>query len=177
MCDQKSLRSAWAYSQSDQSLCLSFEYYMSFKLLTEHHLEFLSLKWGCTGSSECSLVKIPHCWKSHVAAQMLRKVVLYYFLCPLRSMVDTVIMTPSASSSSSSELSHFWFQIDNSWRIHQFHSNFTEGSSIIKYRSSSKKGVFRKILWPFLLLRFWLNCGFRSITFEGMQLLQKGKAS
>ena len=30
--------------QSDQSLCLSFEYSMSVKLLTEHHLEFLSLK-------------------------------------------------------------------------------------------------------------------------------------
>ena len=44
MCDQQSLRSACAYAQSDQSLCLSFEYSMSVKLLTEHHLEFLSLK-------------------------------------------------------------------------------------------------------------------------------------
>ena len=43
---------------------------MSVKLLTEHHLEFLSLKTGCTGSSESSLVKIPHCWKSHVAAHI-----------------------------------------------------------------------------------------------------------
>ena len=42
---------------------------MSVKLLTEHHLEFLSLKGGCTGSSDSTLVKIPHCWKSHVAAQ------------------------------------------------------------------------------------------------------------
>ena len=44
---------------------------MSVKLLTEHHLEFLSLKSGCTGSteSEATLVKMPHCWKSHVAAQ------------------------------------------------------------------------------------------------------------
>ena len=40
-------------------------------LLTEHHLEFLSLKGGCTGSSESTLVKIPHCWKSHDEAQML----------------------------------------------------------------------------------------------------------
>ena len=39
---------------------------MIFKLLTEHHLEFLSLKGGCTGSSESTLVKMPHCWKSHV---------------------------------------------------------------------------------------------------------------
>ena len=41
---------------------------MSVKLLTEHHLEFLSLKAGCTGSSESTLVKMPHCWKSHVVA-------------------------------------------------------------------------------------------------------------
>ena len=41
---------------------------MSVKLLTEHHLKFLSLKGGCTGSSESTLVKMPHCWKSHVAA-------------------------------------------------------------------------------------------------------------
>ena len=32
-----------AYAQSDQSLCLSLEYFMNVKLLTEHHLEFLSL--------------------------------------------------------------------------------------------------------------------------------------
>ena len=43
---------------------------MSVKLLTEHHLEFLSLKGGCTGSSEPTPVKMPHRWKSHVAAQL-----------------------------------------------------------------------------------------------------------
>ena len=42
--NQQSLRSACAYAQSDQSLCLSLEYCMNVKLLTEHHLEFLSLK-------------------------------------------------------------------------------------------------------------------------------------
>ena len=44
---------------------------MTVKLLTEHHLEFLSLKGGCTGSSGSTLVKMPHCWKSHVAALVL----------------------------------------------------------------------------------------------------------
>ena len=58
-----------AYAQSDQSLCLSFEYSMSVKLLSEHHLEFLSLKGGCTGSSESTLFKMSHCWKSRVLAQ------------------------------------------------------------------------------------------------------------
>ena len=43
---------------------------MIVKLLTEHDLEFLSLTGGYTGSSESTLVKIPHCWKLHVAAQM-----------------------------------------------------------------------------------------------------------
>ena len=40
------------------------------KLLTEHHLEFLRLKGGCTGWSESRLVKMPHCWKSHALAQL-----------------------------------------------------------------------------------------------------------
>ena len=39
---------------------------MIVKLLTEHPLEFPSLKGGCTGSCESTLVKIPHCCKSHV---------------------------------------------------------------------------------------------------------------
>ena len=37
--------------------------------MTEHHLEFISLKGGCTGSSESTLVKMPH-WKSHVTAHL-----------------------------------------------------------------------------------------------------------
>ena len=44
MCGQQKLRSACTYTQSDQSLCLSLEFSMTVKLLTEHHLEFLRLK-------------------------------------------------------------------------------------------------------------------------------------
>ena len=44
---------------------------MIVKLLTEHHLEFLSLTGGCAGSSESTLVKMSNCWKSHAAAQIL----------------------------------------------------------------------------------------------------------
>ena len=43
---------------------------MIVKLLTEHHLEFLSLKGGCTGCSESALVKVQYCWKSLVMAQI-----------------------------------------------------------------------------------------------------------
>ena len=38
-------------------------------LLTEHHLEFLSLK----GSSESTSVKMTHCWKSHVTTHLLKR--------------------------------------------------------------------------------------------------------
>ena len=43
---------------------------MNVKLMTEHHLEFLSLKGGCTGLSESPRVKMPHCWKSRVKAHI-----------------------------------------------------------------------------------------------------------
>ena len=56
------------------------KYSMTVKLLTEHHLEFLSLKGDCTGSSESTLVKMPHCWKSHVMAHMLTQNVVLHGL-------------------------------------------------------------------------------------------------
>ena len=43
---------------------------MSVKLRTEHHLEFLGLTGGLTGSSESTLVKMSNCWKSHDAAHI-----------------------------------------------------------------------------------------------------------
>ena len=43
---------------------------MNIKLLTEHHLEFLCLTGGYTGSYESTFVKMPHCWKSHVVAHI-----------------------------------------------------------------------------------------------------------
>ena len=46
---------------------------MTVKLLTEHHLELLSLNGGCTGSSESINVKMPHCLKSHIAALMFMR--------------------------------------------------------------------------------------------------------
>ena len=68
----------WATSKaSDQpahtrSLIRAFasRFKKNVKLLTEHLLEFLSLKRGYTGLSESTLVKLPHCWKSHVMAKL-----------------------------------------------------------------------------------------------------------
>ena len=49
---------------------------MGVKLLTEHRLEFLSLKGVCTGSSESTFVKMPHCRKSHVTAHIIHKLIV-----------------------------------------------------------------------------------------------------
>ena len=48
---------------------------MILKLLVTHHLEFLCLKGGCTGSSESPLGKMPHSWESHIVAHFV------YFSC------------------------------------------------------------------------------------------------
>ena len=44
---------------------------MSVKLLTEYHLEFLSLKGDCRGSSESTTVKVSNFLKSHAAAHII----------------------------------------------------------------------------------------------------------
>ena len=46
---------------------------MNIEPLTKHHLEFLCLRGGYTGSSESTLVKMPYCWKSRVAAHLCLK--------------------------------------------------------------------------------------------------------
>ena len=99
MWDQQSLRSACSYAQSDQSLCKSLEYSRSVKLLTECHSEFLSLNGDCTVSSESTLVKMPHCWKSHAAAHMSLRSLLCLFLSGhftqvLLRTVHTLILRP-----------------------------------------------------------------------------------
>ena len=71
VCATSSLRPACAYPQSDQSLCLSPEYSITVKLLSKQQLEILSLSGGCAGSSESTLVKMPHCWESYVTAQLV----------------------------------------------------------------------------------------------------------
>ena len=44
---------------------------MRIEVLAEHHLKFLSLKGGCTTSSESTHAKMPHCWKSRVVAKLI----------------------------------------------------------------------------------------------------------
>ena len=47
--------------------CLSILRLLSYRC----HLEFLSLKEGCRGSSESTLVKMSKCWKSYAVSQLL----------------------------------------------------------------------------------------------------------
>ena len=56
--------------------------------MTEQHLESLRLKGGHTGLSGYTLVKMPHYWKSHVAAHMS---ILLSMLNYLPLEVDTLI--------------------------------------------------------------------------------------
>ena len=59
---------------------------MIVKLLAEHHLEFLSIRGGCRGSSESTHVKKPHCWESHALAQdklLLHACLLLFSILPL----------------------------------------------------------------------------------------------
>ena len=53
-----------------RSLIRDFACRLNILWLTGQHLEFLSLKGGCKGSSESTLVKMPHCWKARVAAHL-----------------------------------------------------------------------------------------------------------
>ena len=53
---------------------------MIVKLLTEHNLEFLSLKGGPRGSSESTNIKMPHCWNSHATTHIFCTKLLHAYL-------------------------------------------------------------------------------------------------
>ena len=42
---------------------------LEYAMAEQHNFQFVSLKGDCTGSTESTLVKIPHCWKFHVITQ------------------------------------------------------------------------------------------------------------
>ena len=67
---------------------------MIVKLLTEHHLEVLSLKGGCRGSSKSTHVKKPHCWKSHALAQMVSS---YQVILSLTLSLLVLLITSASS--------------------------------------------------------------------------------
>ena len=54
---------------------------MIVKLLTEYHLECLSVKGGCTGSSESTLVKMSNCWISHAMGHIISMISAFLRIC------------------------------------------------------------------------------------------------
>ena len=108
-------------------------------LLTKHQLEFLSLKGGCTGSSESTLFKMPHCWKSHVAATYD---LLYHLLVHLQRLrrrssliwVHTVCLYVEISPGCKHLHVHV---VDNFSRRHDFQMHFFVAGKWLKKRSTS----------------------------------------
>ena len=70
---------------------------MRVKLPTEHHLEFLSLKGGCTGSSKSTFVKMPHCWKSGVMAIITSTILFFVLFDSLRPLNSLSVMRDGSS--------------------------------------------------------------------------------
>ena len=70
MCEQQSIRAVWS------ELLWVVWIFLNVKLLTEHYLELLILKGGSTGSSYSTLVRMPHCWISHLTAHMYESVMM-----------------------------------------------------------------------------------------------------
>ena len=77
---------------------------MSVKLLIEHLLEFLSLKGDCTSSSESTLVKMSHCWKSHAIA-------LFVFLTGDLVLIHGEIVHKSEKNTSSNSRNIYTFHL------------------------------------------------------------------
>ena len=65
-----------------------FEYFMTVKLLIEHHLQFQSLKGDYGGSPGSAVVKMSNCWKSHAAAHyfnITNAVLIYIYVHTLKN--------------------------------------------------------------------------------------------
>ena len=87
MCDQQGLRSDAHVS----SLIRAFASRLSI-LLTEHHLEFLSLKGGCRGSSGLTLVKMSkmsYSGSNNVKNQLMKHMFTLPAICQISLLVLT----------------------------------------------------------------------------------------
>ena len=64
---------------------------MIVKLLTEHHLQFLSLTGGCRGLSVSTLVKMSNCWISHALAHFISIFIVCLLIISTRLCVFSAI--------------------------------------------------------------------------------------
>ena len=84
------------------------------KLLNEHHLEFLSLKGSYIGLSESTLVKMPHCWKSHVTAQMVMIIPMQLLLLTIHCLCHYMYQeTPHEHETSGQDARKHVFRVCN----------------------------------------------------------------
>ena len=163
MCDQQRLRPACAYAQSDQSLCLSLEYTMIVKLQTEHHLEFVSLKGGCRGSSESTHVKMPHCWKSHALAH-------YFYIFKTVSNVLSVLYCDVSlwCLKFIYGIIHFWGCLGNGYfvykaiydhiHVHNFYLAKSKNMDCKSERCVVSPPAFRRVLLVYGIMKILVLC-------------------
>ena len=98
------MRAVWS-----EPLLVAWVFY-DFKLLTEHHLEFLSLIGGCRGSSKSTHVNIPYCWKSQELAQIINK--LHPWHQPTHCHSATVLAVLLTTSDQNSK---YIFSLSDEW--------------------------------------------------------------
>ena len=72
-----------AHTCSLLSICKSLEYSSIVKLLTERHLEFLSLNEGCTGSYDLS--------KCHIVENHMSRLNLFLYFVPLSLSFGSIV--------------------------------------------------------------------------------------
>ena len=65
-------------------------------------MEFLILKGGYTGSSESTLVKMPHCWKSHVTVKLFYLFFRFHMDVSKKSEFKSALIT----------VLRMWFEIE-----------------------------------------------------------------
>ena len=94
---------------------------MIVKLLTEHYLELLSLKGGCRGSSESTLVKMSNCWKSHATAQMMDALLL----CALTFVLQVVYFQQSCKYALNIDINIKFYRFPEIYRKWIFFKLFT----------------------------------------------------
>ena len=70
---------------------------MAGKLLNEQHLVSI-LKGGCTGSHVPFRVKMSHCWKSHVAAHILKTEEIAIVEVQLYGSDERILVLPKRSN-------------------------------------------------------------------------------
>ena len=107
-------------------------------------IQFLSLKEDCTGLSESTFVKMPHCWKSHVTAQIL-------YFCKINFILQTVKIWMKWASTRENLSSRFpkWSYPNQPAQLQRLPRNWNFASIISLYMILSNKQITKA------LIRLW----------------------